>query len=110
MILLKKGQKIPAASQGILFKNMSHEPARIEIMAYQCVDDNGKGEVSIEKCNLIKAWQFDNPVNYRQPKGEQLLELQFKLEVGGTLEVTCKDVARNKLLLTGKTSVIYENQ
>ena len=76
-----------------------------------CVDDDkGKGEVSIEKCNLIKAWQFDNPVNYRQPKGEQLLELQFKLEVGGTLEVTCKDVARNRLLLTGITSVIYENQ
>ena len=110
VILLRKGQKLPAASQGILFKNMSHEPARIEIMAYQCVDDNGKGEVSIEKCNLIKSWQFDNPVNYRQPKGEQLLELQFKLEVGGTLEVTCKDVARNKLLLNDKTSVIYENQ
>ena len=111
VILLRKGQKIPAASQGILFKNMSHEPARIEIMAYQYVDDDkGIGEVSIEKCNLIKAWQFDNPVKYRQPKGEQLLELQFKLEVGGTLEVTCKDVARNKCLLTGKTSVIYENQ
>ena len=110
VILLRKGQKLPAASQGILFKNMSHEPAKIEIMAYQCVDDEGKGEVSIEKCNLIKAWQFDNPMKYRQPKGEQLLELQFKLEVGGTLEVTCKDVARNKCLLTGKTSVIYENQ
>ena len=111
VILLRKGQKLPAASQGILFKNMSHEPAKIEIMAYQCVDDDkGKGEVSIEKCNLIKAWQFDNPVNYRQPKGEQLLELQFKLEVGGTLKVTCKDVARNRLLLTGETSVIYENQ
>ena len=110
VILLKKGQKIPAASQGILFKNMSDEPARIEIMAYQCVDEKGQGEVSIEKCNLIKAWQFDNPVKYRQPKGEQLLELQFKLEVGGTLKVTCKDVARNRLLLTGETSVIYENQ
>ena len=110
VILLKKGQKIPAASQGILFKNMSDEPARIEIMAYQCVDEKGQGEVSIEKCNLIKAWQFDNPMKYRQPKGEQLLELQFKLEVGGTLKVTCKDVARNRLLLTGETSVIYENQ
>ena len=111
VILLRKGQKIPAASQGISFTNMSDEPARIEIMAYQCVDDDkGKGEVSIEKCNLIKAWQFDNPVKYRQPKGEQLLELQFKLEVGGTLEVTCKDVARNKCLLTGKTSVTFSNQ
>ena len=111
VILLKKGQKIPAASQGILFKNMSHEPARIEIMAYQCVDDDeGKGEVSIEKCNLIKAWQFDNPVNYRQPKGEQLLELQFQLEFGGTLKVTCKDVARNKCLLTGDTRVTFSNQ
>ena len=111
VILLRKGQKLPAASQGISFTNMSDEPARIEIMAYQCVDDDkGKGEVSIEKCNLIKAWQFDNPMKYRQPKGEQLLELQFKLEVGGTLKVTCKDVARNRLLLTGETSVIYENQ
>ena len=110
VILLRKGQKIPAASQGISFTNMSDEPARIEIVAYQCVDDEGKVEVSIEKCNLIKAWQFDNPVKYRQPKGEQLLELQFQLEFGGTLKVTCKDVARNKCLLTGDTRVTFSNQ
>ena len=109
VILLRKGQKIPATSQGILFTNMSHEPARIEIMAYQCVDDEGNSEVSIEKCNLIQAWQFDNPVKFRQPKGEQLLELQFKLEVGGTLTVTCKDVARNRLLYSGETRVTYTN-
>ena len=110
VLLLKKGMKIPATSEGVKFINTNDEPARIEIMAYQCVEDEGKYEVDIEKCSLIKAWQFENPIKFRQPKGEQLLELQFELHVGGTLQVTCKDVARNKLLLDEETNVIYENQ
>ena len=108
--LLKKGDKIPAISKAVLFKNVLDYPGVIEIAAYQCVEDEGKRMVDIDKCTLIKTWRFKNPKNFRQPKGEQLLELQFKLNIGGTLIVTCKDIAHKKLLLHGETSVIYESQ
>ena len=71
-------------------------------------DDDRQELVDIEKCTEVESWQFINPEDCRRPRGQQQLTMRFKLEVGGTLQVICKDSASGRVLLNEKTDVLYE--
>ena len=107
-IILSKGTTIPCTSAEKMFCNCDDYPERINISVYQCADDEGQELVDIEKCTEVESWQFINPEDCRRPRGQQQLTLRFKLEVGGTLQVICKDFAYNKVLLDEKADVLYE--
>ena len=51
----KKGKKTPAISNNIKITNNDNTPARIEIAAYQCMDDEVKEVVDTDACSLIKS-------------------------------------------------------
>ena len=107
-IILRKGTTIPCTSREIIFCNCDDYSERIKISVFQCADDEGKELVDIEKCTEVESWQFINPEDCRRPKGQQQLTMRFKLEVGGTLQVICKDFAYNKVLLNETADVLYE--
>ena len=107
-IILRKGTTIPCTSREIIFCNCDDYSERINISVYQCADDEGKELVDIEKCTEVETWQFINPEDCRRLKGQQQLTLCLKLEVGGTLQVICKDFAYNRVLLNEKTGLLYE--
>ncbi|CBK22957.2 uncharacterized protein [Blastocystis hominis] len=108
-IILSKGTAIPCTSSEKMFCNCDDYPERINISVYQCEDDEGQELVDIEKCTEVESWQFINPEDCRRPRGQQQLTLRLKLEVGGTLQVICKDFAFNRVLLDEKADVLYEN-
>ena len=107
-IILRKGTILPCTSREIIFCNCDDYSERINISVFQCADDEGKELVDIEKCTEVESWQFINPEDCRRPKGQQQLTLCLKLEVGGTLQVICKDFAYNRVLLNEKTGLLYE--
>ena len=107
-IILSKGTTIPCTSAEKMFCNCDDFPERINISVYQCAYDERQELVDIEKCTEVESWQFINPEDCRRPKGQQQLTMRFKLEVGGTLQVICKDFAFNRVLLNEKTDVLYE--
>ena len=107
-IILRKGTTIPCTSREIIFCNCDDYSERIKISVFQCADDEGKELVDIEKCSEVESWQFINPEDCRRPKGQQQLTFCLKLEVGGTLQVICKDFAYNRVLLNEKTGLLYE--
>ena len=107
-IILSKGTTIPCTSAEKMFCNCDDYPERINISVFQCADDDKQELVDIEKCTEVESWQFINPDDCRRPKGQQQLTMRFKLEVGGTLQVICKDFAFNRILLNEKTDVLYE--
>ena len=107
-IILGKGTTIPCTSAERMFCNCGDYPERINISVYQCADDERQELVDIEKCTEVESWQFINPEDCRRPKGQQQLTMRFKLEVGGTLQVICKDFAYNRVLLNEKTDILYE--
>ena len=107
-IILRKGTTLPCTSREIIFCNCDDYSERIKISVFQCADDEGKELVDIEKCTEVESWQFINPEDCRRPKGQQQLTLCLKLEVGGTLQVICKDFAYNRVLLNEKTGLLYE--
>ena len=107
-IILRKGTTIPCTSREIIFCNCDDYSERINISVYQCADDDRQELVDIEKCTEVESWQFINPEDCRRPKGQQQLTLCFKLEVGGTLQVICKDFAYNRVLLNEKTGLLYK--
>ena len=107
-IILGKGTTIPCTSSEKMFCNCDNFPERINISVYQCADDDRQELVDIEKCTEVESWQFINPEYCRRPKGKQQLTMRFKLEVGGTLQVICKDFAYNKVLLNETADVLYE--
>ncbi|CBK25145.2 uncharacterized protein [Blastocystis hominis] len=102
-IILSKGTAIPCTSAEKVFSIYFDYPERINISVYQCEDDEGQELVDIEKCTEVESWQFINPEDCRRPRGQQKLTLRLKLEVGGTLQVICKDFAFNRVLLDEKT-------
>ena len=107
-IILGKGTTIPCTSAEKMFCNCDDFPERINISVYQCADDDKQELVDIEKCTEVESWQFINPEDCRRPKGQQQLTMRFKLEVGGTLQVICKDFAYNRVLLNETADVLYE--
>ena len=107
-IILGKGTTIPCTSAERMFCNCGDYPEKINISVYQCADDERQELVDIEKCTEVESWQFINPDDCRRPKGQQQLTMRFKLEVGGTLQVICKDFAYNRVLLNEKTDILYE--
>ena len=107
VIILSKGTTIPCTSAEKVFSIYFDYPERINISVYQCEDDEGQELVDIEKCTEVESWQFINPEDCRRPRGQQKLTLSLKLEVGGTLQVICKDFAFNRVLLDEKTNVRY---
>ena len=107
-IILRKGTTIPCTSAEKMFCICDDYPEKINISVYQCADDDRKELVDIDKCTEVESWQFINPEDCRRPKGEQQLTMRFKLEVGGTLQVICKDFVYNRVLLNEKTDILYE--
>ena len=106
-IILSKGTTIPCTSRELIFCNCDDYPERINISVYQCEDDEGQQLVDIDICTEVESWQFINPEDCRRPRGQQQLTLRLKLEVGGTLQVICKDFAYNRVLLDEKVDVRY---
>ena len=107
-IILRKGTTIPCTSPDILFVNSESYPSAIVLSVFECADDEGKELVDIDKCREVKTFQFVIPADCKQPKRELKLVISFKLEVGGTLQVVCKDFAYNRVLLNENTDVLYE--
>ena len=107
-IILRKGRTIPCTSPDILFVNSESYPSAIVLSVFECADDEGKELVDIEKCREVKTFQFVIPADCKQPKRELKLVISFKLEVGGTLQVICKDFVYNRILLNEKTDILYE--
>ena len=107
-IILRKGTTIPCTSRDILFVNSESNPSAIVLSVFECADDEGKELVDIDKCREVKSFQFVIPVDCKRPKRELKLVISLKLEVGGTLQVICKDFAYNRVLLNEKTDVLYE--
>ena len=107
-IILRKGTTLPCTSREIIFCNCDDYSERINISVYQCADDDRQELVDIEKCTEVGSWQFINPEDCRRPKGQQQLTFCLKIEVGGTLQVICKDFAYNRVLLNEKTGLLYK--
>ena len=106
-IILRKGTTLPCTSPDILYVNSESNPSAIVLSVFECVDDEGKELVDIDKCREVKTFQFVIPADCKRPKRELKLVISWKLEVGGTLQVICKDFAYNRVLLNEKTDVLY---
>ena len=107
-IILRKGTTIPCTSADILYVNSESNPSAIVLSVFECADDEGKELVDIDKCREVKTFQFVIPADCKRPKRELKLVISFKLEVGGTLQVICKDSASGRVLLNENTDVLYE--
>ena len=100
-MLLKKGTRIPCISGPITFCNSTDYPEKIYSAIYQY---NGKEDNKdtkhmmrpMKECTKVREYSFmnDNPL----PKGQQVFDIVFRLAVGGTLEVVCKDKNTGKVL------------
>ena len=107
VLILKKGMTIPRTSAEIIVYNTDDYPEVIQISVYQCKDDPEDSElVDIDKCAEVETWEFQNPERCRRPSKQQQIGIVFKLQVGGTLEVICRDFAYNQLLLDKEARVL----
>ena len=97
VMLLNKGTQIPCYSGGVTFNTAEDYPHQIRSQIYQWDGrrmDKGITIVPVSDCTFIDEYVFvnENP----KPKGEQTLSIRFYLDVGGTLEVICKDYNSGK--------------
>ena len=100
VMLLNKGTRIPCESGPITFCNSTDYPEKIFSAIYQWngSDSNQSGRVMkpMNECTKVREYSFmnDNPL----PKGQQIFDIVFRLEFGGTLEVICKDKNTGRIL------------
>ena len=112
-LFLEKGTVIPAYSFIQPFVNNEDNQKYIKSIIYQWEGDpstakktkNGVHVVPISECTMINQLSFEN--KYPKPKGKQKLAIQFKLDVGGTLEVICEDRDEKKLLASISYHAVY---
>ena len=114
-LILEKGTVIPAKSKEVLFMNTQSCQDKISSSIYQWPGDpdddlrNSKGVIVVDEkeCTKVKSLSFNN--KYRTCKGKQTLAMIFKLDVGGTLEVICKDKNHNTVLASESYTVYGGN-
>ena len=113
-LILKKGDSIPAYSNEVAFTNTEDNQKTIETVIYQWdgePDDAPKFVNNIplvpldNSCTRIENLSFKNP--FPKPKGKQNLAMLFYLDVGGTLEVICKDTDENEVLASKSYGAVY---
>ena len=115
VLLLEKGQEIPAASPDFTFKNADGFEDEFELGIYQWsgepsqLKSYGKKikyhKVKVSECDKIETCRFANP--YPKDKKQQKLQINFHLDVGGKLEVTCKDIQTNQILTNSVFKAVY---
>ena len=62
-------------------------------------------KLPVEECTKVALFQFKNPDP--KPKGSQHFCITFSLDVGGTLEVFCKDADTNEELNRTRIRGLY---
>lgn len=115
VLFLEKGKEIPAASPDYIFKNADGFEDEFELGIYQWPGDPtqlrtyGKTikyhKVKLYECTKIETCRFANP--NKQERKQQKLQISFHLDVGGALEVTCKDVQRDQILTCSVFKAVY---
>ena len=109
LIMLRRGTIIPAISPQYYFYNTTDFPESIFSEVYQwegvlsTVEDRIK--LPVEECTKVALFQFKNPDP--KPKGSQHFCITFSLDVGGTLEVFCKDADTNEELNRTRIRGLY---
>ena len=113
VIILQKGEAIPIASGDFTFTNPHGNENKFECNIYQWAGEPSDIKavndkyllVPIKDCTHILTFQFEN--QFPQPSREQRILVSFKLDVGGTLNVNCRDKQHNKLLSSTGFDAVY---
>ena len=113
-LILKKGDSIPAYSNEVAFTNTQDNQKTIETVIYQWDGEPSDAPKFVNNiplvpldnnCTRIENLSFVNP--FPKPKGKQNLVMLFHLDVGGTLEVICKDTDENEVLASRSYGAVY---
>ena len=109
MIMLRRGTIIPAISPEYIFYNTTDYPEFIfsEVYQWEGVPLSTEERIvrPIEECTKVALFRFKNPDP--KPKGRQLFRITFSLDVGGTLEVFCRDANTDEELNRTRISGLY---
>ena len=112
-LILKRGEIIPALSEEKVFTLMKDYMEDIHTAIYQWEGDPSDSTkvhmvsripcVPKKDCTRVAKLVFKN--KFPKRRNEQQLAMQFILDVGGTLQVICKDKKENEVLLMKDYSV-----
>ena len=112
VIILKKGEAVPTSSGDFTFTNPHGNENKFECHIYQWTGEPNDITpyknyllVPTKDCTHIRTMQFNNP--YPQTAREQRILVSFTLDVGGTLNVNCRDKQHNELLVSTEFGAVY---
>ena len=109
LIMLRRGTVIPAISPEHFFFNTTDYPEFIfsEVYQWEGIPSTGDDHIMIpiEDCTKVALFKFRNP--NPKPKGKQHFGITFSLDVGGTLEVFCRDADTNEELNRTRICGLY---
>ena len=96
-VMIARGSRIPSSSSRKVYRTTTDYPDIIRSCIYliedKSIDSKTGNNTTISynprTCIKIKEYTFKN--NNPLPKGEQKFEITFKVELGGTLQVICRD-------------------
>ena len=107
-LMLTKGSTVPCCSRERDFTNLEDYPEYIYSKVYQYPEETNQSVVKVSDCDQVWTLRFFNPEQYRRQRSQQSLSIQFKLDVGGTLEVICKDKRSGDVLHREVCNVLFD--
>ena len=107
-LMLLKGSTVPCCSEERDFTNLEDYPEYIYSKVYQYPEETNQRIVKVSDCDQVWTLRFFNPEQYRRQRSQQSLSIQFKLDVGGTLEVICKDKRSGDVLHREVCNVLFD--
>lgn len=109
LIMLKRGTTVPAQSDEEVVYNTEDYPDDIYSEIYQwegeVLDTDEEVVKELEECTCVAQFRFKNPKP--QPAGCQRMKIVFSLDVGGTLEVRCRDFDTNEEMNCTRFGALY---